>query len=192
MSPIEVAHSLPTGAAVATVAAEGDDLGSAVRAWAISRGLTDHYAVEAGGPSVRAAALPDPLAHPRRRAVRARLHPPGGRARRARRRPPAAARRRVADRGGRAGGFAARGPLRPRGGRRVGAAARARGARGRLRRGGGAAPQRLRRLRERPAALRARPRPPARPSARHVRAVPALSTGRRPLPARAGRAAAWS
>ena len=49
MSPIEVAHSLPTGAAVATVAAEGYDLGSAVRAWAISRGLTDHYAVEAGG-----------------------------------------------------------------------------------------------------------------------------------------------
>ena len=31
------------------VAAEGYDLGSAVRAWAISRGLTDHYAVEAGG-----------------------------------------------------------------------------------------------------------------------------------------------
>src|SRR5438552_18912703 len=49
MSPIEVAHSLPTGAAVATVAAEGYDLGSAVRAWAISRGVTDHYAVEAGG-----------------------------------------------------------------------------------------------------------------------------------------------
>ena len=49
MSPIEVAHSLPTGAVVATVAAEGYDLGSAVRAWAISRGVTDHYAVEAGG-----------------------------------------------------------------------------------------------------------------------------------------------
>src|SRR5918912_866464 len=49
MSPIEVAHSLPTGAAIARVAAEGYDLGSAVRAWAISRGLTDHYAVEAGG-----------------------------------------------------------------------------------------------------------------------------------------------
>jgi hypothetical protein len=49
VSPIEVAHSLPTGAAVATVAAEGYDLGWAVRAWAISRGLTDHYAVEAGG-----------------------------------------------------------------------------------------------------------------------------------------------
>ena len=42
MSPIEVAHSLPTGAAVATVAAEGYDLGSAVRAWAISRGLGLH------------------------------------------------------------------------------------------------------------------------------------------------------
>jgi hypothetical protein len=32
MSPIEVVHSLPTGAAVATVAAEGRDLGSPVRA----------------------------------------------------------------------------------------------------------------------------------------------------------------
>jgi hypothetical protein len=41
-------------------------------------------------------------------------------------------------------------------------------------------------------ALRARPRPPARSYARHVRAVPARSTGRRPLPARAGRTAARS
>ena len=38
MSPIEVAHSLPTGAAVATVAAEGYDLGSAVRAWRSAEG----------------------------------------------------------------------------------------------------------------------------------------------------------
>ena len=38
MSPIEVAHSLPTGAAVATVAAEGYDLGSVVRAWRSAEG----------------------------------------------------------------------------------------------------------------------------------------------------------
>jgi Ser/Thr protein kinase RdoA (MazF antagonist) len=49
VSPIEVAHSLPTGAAIAGVAAEAYDLGSDVRAWVISRGLTDHYAVEADG-----------------------------------------------------------------------------------------------------------------------------------------------
>ena len=49
MSPIEVAHSLPTGAAIAIVAAEAYNLGSAVRAWAISRALTDNYAVEASG-----------------------------------------------------------------------------------------------------------------------------------------------
>ena len=109
MSPIEVAHSLPTAAAVATVAAEAYDLGSAVRAWAISRGLTDHYAVEAGG----------------RRYV-LRLYPTHWRTR--------------AD------------VLFELDFIRHAAA---------LRRGGGAAPQRLRRLRERPAALRARPRPPA-------------------------------
>src|SRR5438128_4767048 len=86
MSPIEVAHSLPTGATVATVAAEGYDLGSAVRAWAKPR--ADRPLRGRGRrPPLRAAALPDPLAHPRRRAVRARLHPPRGRARRARRRP---------------------------------------------------------------------------------------------------------
>ena len=49
MSPIDLAHSPPTGAAVATVAAEWEDLASGVRAWAISRGLTDNHAVEAGG-----------------------------------------------------------------------------------------------------------------------------------------------
>jgi len=37
-SPIEVAHSLPTGAAVATVAVEGYDLGSVVRAWRSAEG----------------------------------------------------------------------------------------------------------------------------------------------------------
>src|SRR5438128_9084808 len=86
MSPIEVAHSLPTGATVATVAAEGYDLGSAVRAWAKPR--ADRPLRGRGRrPPLGAAVLPDPLAHPRRRAVRARLHPPRGRARRARRRP---------------------------------------------------------------------------------------------------------
>jgi Ser/Thr protein kinase RdoA (MazF antagonist) len=49
VSPIEVAHSLATGAAIAAVAAEGYDLGSPLRAWLISRGLTDHYAVEGDG-----------------------------------------------------------------------------------------------------------------------------------------------
>jgi len=38
VSPIEVAHSLPTGAAVATVVAEGYDLGSPIRAWATAAG----------------------------------------------------------------------------------------------------------------------------------------------------------
>ena len=47
MSPIEVAHSLPTGATVATVAAEGVRPRVGGARLAISRGVTDQYAVEA-------------------------------------------------------------------------------------------------------------------------------------------------